>query len=130
MLANKAQLHNDKSLREKVIANTLTVICILLACFIFSQNLGDSPYLHYDEYYTLERSGSFSKYDTFFTIYSKGEPSSNKPPLQYWLTALNFEIDLPELLALRLWSFVFYIGLLLATVFICKNVSRWRFFLF
>jgi 4-amino-4-deoxy-L-arabinose transferase-like glycosyltransferase len=100
------------------------MIMLVLAAIFLSKDLATGEYLHYDEFYTLERSIGFEKHQDWLSVYSYNTRSARKPPLQYWLNGINFQAGLPELLSLRLWSFVFFISLLLTTALLSYNLSR------
>lgn len=62
---------------------------------------------HFDEVCTLDRSTAFARFGDWLNVYSENAVSFRKPPLQYWLTAILLELNVPELVALRAPSFVF-----------------------
>jgi 4-amino-4-deoxy-L-arabinose transferase-like glycosyltransferase len=59
-----------------------------------------------DEYITLDRVHSFLIRNDYWTVFSYNQPSFNKPPLQYWISAyliqegadLEFSLRFPSLL--------------------------------
>ncbi len=102
-------------------ATLLALVIIVLAAFHFSSGLRSGAYLHSDEYLTLERSANFLKFDDWFTVYSNNQKNFKKPPLQYWLTAALLERGVDDFLALRVWSFVFFIGTCVATAMLCRH---------
>jgi 4-amino-4-deoxy-L-arabinose transferase-like glycosyltransferase len=64
-----------------------------------------------DEFWTLDRVGSFVARGDWMTVYSENVPNFNKPPLQYWLSAPFFDPQSPQF-GLRLPSYVFALLLL------------------
>ena len=102
----------------------MAFILLLVGVTFFSKDLGSGEQLQYDEFYTLERSHGFQKYHDWFSVYSANQPSSRKPPLQYWLTALGSKLGLSDLLSLRLPSFIFFLGLAIASGFVSYLLSN------
>lgn len=100
---------------DKKSAILLSAILLLGVLVWISQDIATGQFIRYDGYLTLDRSGGFEKFDDWLGVYSTNAPSARKPPLQYWFTALNLAAGMPELLALRLPSLVFFLGLLGAT---------------
>ncbi|MEM6891592.1 MAG: hypothetical protein AAF636_26245 [Pseudomonadota bacterium] len=96
-------------------ASFTCVLILAVTVFWHSQHLGAGTLYHYDEFYTHDRVLSFSAMQDWFTVYSLGEPSLKKPPMQYWMSAGLIEAGLPDLLALRIPSMMFAIGTMLAT---------------
>lgn len=70
---------------------------------------------HIDEYWTLDRVGSLAMRGDWLTVYSENVANLNKPPLQYWLSALLFADGTDTEFALRLPSYMFAILLLTLT---------------
>jgi len=91
---------------------------------MLGKNLTVDRMLKYDEYYTLERSVGFEKFDDWLSVYSRNAKTAKKPPLQYWLTGLSIKLGMDNLRALRIWSVVFYIGLLATAGWLAARVSR------
>ena len=109
---------------DRFTATLLVGLLLVLAALWFAQDLGSGQYVRYDGYLTLDRSGGFAKHDDWLGVYSNGTLSARKPPLQYWLTALGLQAGLDELLALRLPAFVFFLGLLAVTSWICYLLTN------
>ena len=109
---------------SKTIAFTMAFILLLTGAIFLSKDLGSGEQLHYDEFFTLERSHGFQKYHDWFSVYSLNRPSSRKPPLQYWLTAFGTKLGLSDLLSLRLPSFVFFLGLTIVSGFVSYLLSN------
>jgi len=115
-------------IQSKTVAFTLAFILLLVGAIFLSKDLGSGENLANDAFHTLERSHSFQKHHDWFSVYSENHPSFKKPPLQYWLTALGFEVGLSDLLALRLPSFIFFLGLTLASglvSYLLSNRNPW-----
>ena len=104
-------------LNIKTLPITISGILLFIVAVILSQDLATGKNLHYDEFYGLERSIGFDKYRDWFSVYSLNKPCAKKPPLQYWLIAINMRMGLPELLSLRLWSYIFLLGVIILTAF-------------
>lgn len=101
----------------------LTVLIVLFFGFYYQSVLPVGELQLYDEYLTLDRSNAFLVKGDWLSVYSNYEPNFKKPPLQYWLTALalaNFG-DLE--FALRIWPFLFGLGLLAAVGFLAYAVN-------
>ena len=109
---------------SKTIAFTIALILLLSGAVFLSKDLGTGEKLRYDSYFTLERSHNFQKYHDWFSVFSSNRPSPKKPPLQYWLTAFGSELGLSDLLSLRLPSFIFFLGLTIASGFISYLLSN------
>jgi 4-amino-4-deoxy-L-arabinose transferase-like glycosyltransferase len=62
--------------------------------------------VNYDGYYTLGRSWGFLATGDWLAVHQNFTPNFKKPPLQYWVTAGLMSTGLPELVALRGFSFV------------------------
>ncbi len=115
-------------IHSKTIAFTIAFFLLLGGTVFLSKDLGSGEKLFYDSYFTLERSHNFQKYHDWFSVYSVNHPSFKKPPLQYWLTALGSEVGLSDLLSLRLPSYLFFLGLLLASglvSYLLSNRNPW-----
>ena len=90
------------------------VIVVCLAVFYW--NLLPLGTLRFgDEYRTLDRSNGFLVSGDWLTVYSENKPDFKKPPLQYWITAIDLKNFSDINFATRLPSFLFGIGLLVAT---------------
>jgi len=89
----------------------------------FAQGFGRASYLRFDGYSTLTRSMGFVQTGDWLTIHSNHEPVFTKPPLQYMLTALTIQAGVEPMLAVRIWPFVFTLGLLLATAWVCAGAA-------
>lgn len=96
---------------------------LLLAALFFAQQLSTGRNLQFDEFYALERSYGFAKHGDWLSVYSGNQITAKKPPLQYWLVAIALESGMPELLALRFWSYLFFLALLLAGGYFCYLLS-------
>ena len=75
--------------------------------------LGDIS--HNDESLTLDRTTSFILKEDWLNVYTHNEVNFNKPPLQYWMSALLLERGVDITQALRIPSFVFGVLCLFAT---------------
>lgn len=91
-----------------------TLILILTAVW-YAQDLGLGELVAYDEYYTYARSLGFAQQNDWFAVYSLGEPTLKKPPLQYWMSAYLMELGFDDKLALRLPSLFFSLSTLIVT---------------
>jgi 4-amino-4-deoxy-L-arabinose transferase-like glycosyltransferase len=69
-------------------------------------------------YPPLDRSNGFLLKHEWLTVYSENKPDFKKPPLQYWVTAFSLKNFSDTTFATRLPSFLFGIGLLVATGFL------------
>lgn len=93
----------------------LTTLIIFIFGFYYWNMLPLGSIHRYDEYHTLDRSNGFMIKGDWLTVYSNNEPYFKKPPLQYWLTALAITGSGDLEFALRIWSYLFGLGLLIAT---------------
>lgn len=94
----------------------LACACIVVATIYWhSQNLGAGDLWRYDEFYTHDRTLGFAAFQDWFTVYSLGKPTLEKPPLQYWISAGLIEAGLTDLVALRVPSMIFAAGAMIAT---------------
>ncbi|WP_319546252.1 hypothetical protein [Ruegeria conchae] len=94
----------------------LACICIVItAAYWHAQNLGGGDLWRYDEFYTHDRTLGFAAFQDWFTVYSLGKPSLEKPPLQYWMSAGLIQAGLTDLIALRIPSLIFAAGAMIAT---------------
>ena len=85
---------------------------------------------HTDEFYTLDRSSSFARFDDWWNVYSMNGVSFRKPPLQYWMSGFLLGAGVGETVALRLPSFVFALGALLSIALLAQAIvphSVWIF---
>ena len=113
---------------NRVVPIFLGLALIMLVGFNVSQNLGQNYSLHYDEFYSLERSHGFEKFEDWWSVYSLNEPTAKKPPLQYWMSGLAMKLGMSDVLALRIWSWVFFIGVLVVTAwtsYVLKPDNVW-----
>lgn len=95
---------------------------LLIAISFYAPRLSTGMLTDYDEYHTLDRSLSVITHGEPWTIYSVNEPSFRKPPLQYWVTAALMQAGLPELVALRAFSFLSALGTLVLTGFLALRL--------
>lgn len=100
----------------------------MLAAWYFSADLATGRNLEYDEFYSLERSNGFDKFDDWLSVYSQNDRTAKKPPLQYWMVAAGRKAGLSKLLSLRLWSYLSFLGLLAVTAhlaFLLSDRNTW-----
>lgn len=91
-------------------------LMIIVACGLYYSSFLDEGYLQkYDEYFTLERTLGIIKSGDWLTINYNSNADFSKPPLQYWLGAIAIRSGVDQLISLRLWPFVFAIGILITT---------------
>ncbi len=69
---------------------------------------------HYDEYLALDRITAFERQGDWWNVYSSQQVNFNKPPLQYWMSALLLEAGVDMTTALRAPTWLFA-GLCLIT---------------
>ncbi len=62
---------------------------------------------HYDEYLALDRITAFERQGDWWNVYSNQQVTFNKPPLQYWMSALLLEAGVDMTTALRAPSWLF-----------------------
>ena len=100
----------------------VTALLIAAVLFIYLPLLPVGGFRFFDEFHTLDRTTAFARHGDWFTVYSLQEPSFKKPPLQYWMSAGLLETGAGELTALRLPSFLFTLGSLVATALLAAAV--------
>ncbi len=99
-----------------------TTIAVLFAYALFlGYNLQAGGPRKHDEFLTLSRSNSFVVHGDWLAMYYNQEASFRKPPLQYMLTAGLLMTGMNENLALRIWPFLFTIGLLASTAWLART---------
>ncbi len=96
-------------------ATLLSAIIVVFFGVHYAPSLDVGELQQFDEYFTLDRSVGFERSGNWLSVSSNYEPNFNKPPLQYWLTALMLESGLDLELSLRFWSFAFALALLAGT---------------
>ena len=101
--------------KSRTVPVLVAVALTLIASIFVGRNLQRGHHLSYDEFLSLEKSAGFARFHDWMSVYSYNVPSAEKPPLQYWLIALAMKIGMSDILALRLWSYLFWVGLLMAT---------------
>ncbi len=111
-------------MRNRYILPTLLGILIfIITAVVLSHHLPVGKNLSFDEFYTLERSYGFEKYHDWLSVYSRNQPSAKKPPLQYWLTGASLKLGINELLALRIFPYLFFLGILLIGAYLSYLLS-------
>jgi len=104
-------------------ARWATIALLALFVSVCAVGLATGSLAHVDEYRTAERSREMLLDLPGLTVHENFEPSFQKPPLQYWLTALTLRwIPDPEL-ATRVWSLVFGVLLLMATAWLTHECA-------
>lgn len=106
-----------------VLPVALTSLIIFIFAFYYWEMLSAGTIRLYDEYYTLDRSNGFLIKNDWFAVYSNNEPNFKKPPLQYWLTAIAISGSDDLEFALRIWSYLFGLGLLIATGMLAYSIA-------
>ncbi|MBW2419845.1 MAG: glycosyltransferase family 39 protein [Deltaproteobacteria bacterium] len=101
----------------------LGLLTVAVYGLYFSQDLGAGSPRHYDAYYTLIRSIGFLDTGDWLAVHRNTQPDFRKPPLQYMLTALSMKAGMDDMLALRLWPFVFALGTLLGTLLLARLIA-------
>ena len=105
---------------------TILVIAGIWAAYVLL--LPEGGISRIGEFHTLDRASSFARQSDWFTVYSLGDVTFNKPPLQYWMSALLMEAGLEQTIALRLPSMLFALGNLVATALLAAAIMpgvRW-----
>lgn len=94
------------------------VVTLLIIAWVVSFHASMLPLggiSHHDESLNLDRSTSFLIQGDWWNVYTNNQVNFNKPPLQYWMSAMLVERGLDLTVALRLPSFVFGALCLFAT---------------
>ena len=102
---------------------TATIIFWLSVGFVYFWNLGGGSLEFWDESLSAERSREFLLTGDWLTPHSSLEPVFNKPPVYYWLTALNFAVLGESEFTVRLASVLFGIGCLIFVFLIGRRAS-------
>jgi 4-amino-4-deoxy-L-arabinose transferase-like glycosyltransferase len=100
----------------------VTALLIAAVLFVYLPLLATGGFRFFDEFHTLDRTTAFARHGDWFTVWSLQEPSFKKPPLQYWMSAGLLGTGAGELAALRLPSFLFALGTLVATALLAAAV--------
>jgi 4-amino-4-deoxy-L-arabinose transferase-like glycosyltransferase len=88
-------------------SRALLLVLLLAAAVLHGWRLGEGSLALWDESLTAERSREFRVTGDWLTPHVGLEPDFQKPPLYYWLTALNFFLFGETELSVRLWSVLF-----------------------
>jgi 4-amino-4-deoxy-L-arabinose transferase-like glycosyltransferase len=98
-----------------------------LVLFVYFWNLGGGSLEFWDESLSAERAREFLLTGDWLTPHSSLEPVFNKPPVYYWLTALNFAVLGESEFTVRLASVLFGIGCLMFVCLLGRKVvgSEW-----
>ena len=102
---------------------TTTFFFWLLVGVIYFWNLGGGSLEFWDESLSAERAREFFLTGDWLTPHSSLEPVFNKPPVYYWLTALNFAVLGENEFTVRLGSVLFGIGCLICVYRIGRRAS-------
>ena len=102
---------------------TTAVFFWLWVGVIYFWNLGSGSLEFWDESLSAERAREFFLTGDWLTPHSSLEPVFNKPPVYYWLTALNFAILGENEFTVRLGSVLFGIGCLIFACLIGRGAS-------
>ncbi|MCG8670296.1 MAG: glycosyltransferase family 39 protein [Pseudomonadales bacterium] len=108
---------------SNLMASLVAIAILLCAAFALQVNLSTGKNLHQDEFYSLERSNGFDKYNDWLAVYSGNTISAKKPPLQYWLNGINMKLGMPDLLALRFWSYISFLLLMITCGWFCYLIT-------
>lgn len=109
-------------MRSSISAVKITAIFFwLLVGVLYFWNLGGGSLEFWDESLSAERAREFFLTGDWLTPHSGLEPVFNKPPVYYWLTALNFAVLGENEFTVRLGSVLFGIGCLM---FVCQIGRR------
>jgi len=99
----------DQTLTRKDFTLPLVVTLLIIAWVVTFHasmiSLGDIS--HHDESLNLDRSTSFLIRGDWWNVYTNNVVNFNKPPLQYWMSALLIDQGVDLTVALRLPSFLF-----------------------
>lgn len=93
----------------------VTLLVIAWVVTFHSSMLSLGAVSHIDETFTLDRSTAFLAQNDWWNVYTNNKVNFNKPPLQYWMSALLIDRGVDLTLALRIPSFVFGALCLFAT---------------
>ncbi len=100
--------------------HVLTLLLILVAWVWHLNGFAQSDFSLYDEFFTLERSAAFERFNDWWAVYTSNAPTLKKPPLQYWMGGLLLEWGLDPKVALRIPSMIFALGVLGVTAWITR----------
>jgi len=118
----KGGLLREAGSRDRSLAIVATIL-IVVFWLVHLAALPVGGISGYDEFYTLDRSISFSRMGDWFTVFSGNEPNFRKPPLQYWMSAALLEVGVVEVVALRLPSMLFALGTLVCTAYLARVLA-------
>lgn len=112
-------MHN----KNFVIPIIISLILITFFSFYYWNILSTGDLIRWDEYITLERSSNFLKKNDWSTIYTNQIPNFNKPPLQYWITAILIKNSDNLQFALRFCSYIFGLALLSSVGLLAYSIN-------
>ncbi|MEM9400050.1 MAG: glycosyltransferase family 39 protein [Verrucomicrobiota bacterium] len=100
----------------------LEVLFLFLAGMVLFNGLGNGIIAYNDELLAAERSREFLATGDWWVVHLNFEPVFNKPPLQYWLTALALKVIPDEEFAVRFWSVIYAILTLMLTMLLARRL--------
>ncbi|MGD8396556.1 MAG: glycosyltransferase family 39 protein [Candidatus Eiseniibacteriota bacterium] len=103
-------------------SRALVVILAFHACAMLI-GLGGGSLSHTDEYRTAERSREFLVTGDWTTVHDNFAPRFNKPPLQYWLTALTIPWTEDREWPVRVWSALGSVAAVAAVAWLAATVA-------
>lgn len=101
---------------------TKILLFIALAALYF-WNLGAGSLQQWDEGLTAERAREIIETGQWLTPQFGYEPDFNKPPLYYWLTAINYRIFGIHEFSVRLWSALFGMACVVLVYCIARQIA-------
>ena len=111
-------MKRDSLGRDWALLCTLVLVC----AFLFVFKLGDSPLWNNDETIYSEMAKEMIKLGDWTTLHFNYQIQFDKPPLYFWLIALNFRLFGWNEFTARLWSALFGIGGVIVVYFLGKNI--------
>jgi len=101
-------------------------VLILLTFFLFTFRLGDGSLWDADEAIYGEVAREIWVFKDWVTLHYNYQKWFEKPPLYFWLTALNIHLFGPREFAVRLWSTLFGLGGVIITYFLGRKFFNHR----
>jgi 4-amino-4-deoxy-L-arabinose transferase-like glycosyltransferase len=115
-----------KTIKEEHINYAIILALILISSFIIFNNLGASSFVDWDEAIYAENALEILKTNDWVVIKYGASPSfiNLKPPLGVWLTAISFKVFGVNAFALRFWSALSAIGIVIIVYLFGKEITN------
>jgi len=99
------------------------ILLLIALAVLYFWNLGTGSLRQWDEGLTAERAREIIETGQWLTPQFGYKPDFNKPPLYYWLTALNYRIFGIHEFSVRLWSALFGMACVVLVYCIARQIA-------